>query len=295
MNFKKSVFFVLFIFFFNSVLSCETAADCRENEICVNGVCGQCNKENVGKLCSDDILNNYLKDGVCTFDLKCEETSFCLNSSFEKIFSSCAACNNGDKCVKDFQGKLEYDGVCLDGQCFSNYCVANSIGLIVQCGNLEEICSILNEEKSCDFVGDGDFKPENKTCYEGKCVEATKEEKTETTIEIVEREKKPEVKENDFFVLFVALFILDIFCCILFYNISNKFLLRKAKTTNQKRFVMLLTILVSAILFVVIFQIARIFWYWYALVASMSLILIMLTVFFLEKKASKEKKAIRVE
>ncbi|MEM4257523.1 MAG: hypothetical protein QXD98_04125 [Candidatus Diapherotrites archaeon] len=305
---SKNVFIFLFLIFFSSiVLSCNTTLDCKENEFCIEGVCGKCDKENTGKLCSDDIINSYANDGVCTFDNKCEETSVCYDAAFNKIFSACALCENSSKCITDFQGKIEYDGICFNGNCFSDYCVSNSLGLISYCGSLSEACSIFNEEKQCDFVGDAEFRPENKRCHEEKCLEQKnelieeKEIKLEKNSQIIKEEKKQlDVlslifgKLIDEPILFVSLFLLTFLAVIMFYNKSNEKLLEKAKITAQKRFTMFINGVFSSLLFFSIFQIANIFGYNFAYIISIILIFGLSITYFFKKAKLKERKILKV-
>ncbi len=306
---KKAFAFFFVLFLVGLVRSCETAFDCNENQICVGGVCSTCDKENVGKWCSDYNINNYKNDGVCTFDNKCEETTVCLNSAFGKIFSSCSLCQDGDKCITNFQGSLNYDGLCFENYCITEYCVANSLGAVDYCGALSQACSVLNEEKPCDFVGDGEFKPENKVCTSQKCIEKATTEKVEQKTEkviLAKEEKKQSLLAEDSIIdvafgrltkqpfVFYSLLLLSFLAVSLFFQRSNEALLTKAKTTNQKRLVMFITALVSSMLFFSIFQIGGIFGEGLSYAVSIIFIIALLGSYFFKIRLAKEKKVTKL-
>src|SRR3989344_6679453 len=152
--------------------SCTTAADCAAGEACVAGVCGTCGASNAGQQCSDDALNPYTNDGVCTFDRQCQESVVCKHPVLSQPFRGCTTCGSGASCDTNPAGGISYDGVCLGARCFTEYCSSSNDLAPESCGSLAIACSALNEGKSCDDVSDASFTPDAKICSSGQCVVA---------------------------------------------------------------------------------------------------------------------------
>ncbi|MEK6957966.1 MAG: LamG-like jellyroll fold domain-containing protein, partial [archaeon] len=149
--------------------SCSTAADCGAKLVCVNGACGSCSASNAGELCSDDAVNPYTADGVCTYDKICQESTVCEHPVLAKPFAGCNACGDGASCGTNSSGGVSYNGVCLDKRCYTEYCSSGNESKPEACGAIEIACSALNEGKSCDGVSDSTFNPNGKICSNGQC------------------------------------------------------------------------------------------------------------------------------
>lgn len=312
---KTIALLAFFVFAFGIALAeCNTAGDCKFGGICVQGSCSECSPDASGQKCSDDNVHGFGADGVCTYEGRCEESVVCQSSLSGKLLSSCLSCQNTDICDTNASGGFSPGGICMGGKCQTELCVSLDGKYPKVCGSEDFACAENNEGKACDSVGDGNFFPGDKICYNGKCLggnDAAND--SNTSVRVEPSFSKPTAPKNDgaterlglFGLLFgpisgnsagflsiVALSAL--FSILAFPRIRAQFS-EDRKTTREKQYHFFRAFFFTLLIFLLPFQLAKAFEY-QSVLLLLAVSVISLSMFnFYEAKFSNERKAVKVQ
>ncbi len=169
---------------------CTFGSDCASGEVCVEGICNTtCTN---GKFCSDDSVNNWTSDGMCTTGGCDENLATTIGASYQ---DTCTAATVTTPCDPDHlaldEGGYDTSGgflctasnkCCFGGCCVTGAEVCNSSGPNVDenCNGLVDegtgSCSSSSGAGSCSggtvdcSAFSGTYPSEKQRCYDAGCL-----------------------------------------------------------------------------------------------------------------------------